>query len=45
MTETIPSTELRLARSVLSGLRQDLITDAFAFRPLPPLGTSHRLMR
>ncbi|MBL1096046.1 sensor histidine kinase [Streptomyces coffeae] len=45
MTETIPRTELRLARSVLSGLWEDLIRDAFAFRPLPPLGTSHRLMR
>ncbi|MDJ0340398.1 histidine kinase [Streptomyces sp. H10-C2] len=39
MTDTSQTTlrsELRIARSALKGLRDDLITDAFAFRPLPP---------
>ncbi|MEU0840158.1 histidine kinase [Streptomyces sp. NPDC005962] len=45
MTQTIPRTELRIARSALSGLRQDLIKDAFAIRPLPPLSSGHPLMR
>ncbi|MFI0775826.1 sensor histidine kinase [Streptomyces sp. NPDC021212] len=45
MTQTIPRTELRIARSALSDLRQDLITGAFAIRPLPPLGSGHPLMR
>ncbi|WP_366510850.1 histidine kinase [Streptomyces sp. MP131-18] len=30
-------TELRIARSGLHALRADLVTDAFAFRPIPPL--------
>ncbi|WP_107081809.1 sensor histidine kinase [Streptomyces sp. SBT349] len=30
-------TEIRIVRSAFSGLRGDLITGAFAFRPLPPL--------
>ncbi|QKV97684.1 two-component sensor histidine kinase [Streptomyces sp. NA02950] len=34
-----------MVRSALSGLRQDLITGAFAFRPLPPLGDAHPLKR
>ncbi|MBT2410165.1 two-component sensor histidine kinase [Streptomyces sp. ISL-12] len=38
-TQTPPSTpgtpEVRLAASALRGLRQDLIEDAFAYRPLP----------
>jgi len=45
VTQTIPRTELRIARSALSGLRQDLIKDAFAIRPLPPLSSGHPLMR
>lgn len=45
MTQTLPRTELRIARSALSGLRQDLIDDAFAIRPLPPLSSGHPLMR
>lgn len=45
MTQTIPRTELRIARSALSGLRQDLIDDAFAIRPLPPLSSGNPLMR
>ncbi|MDT0267503.1 histidine kinase [Streptomyces sp. DSM 44915] len=42
-----PRTELRLARAGLRALREDLLTHAFAFRPLPPLpvasGPLHRL--
>ncbi|MCZ4117851.1 sensor histidine kinase [Streptomyces sp. H39-S7] len=34
--QTTLRTELRIARSALKGLRDDLVTDAFAFRPLPP---------
>ncbi|MFI0817249.1 sensor histidine kinase [Streptomyces sp. NPDC021098] len=45
VTQTIPRTELRIARSALSGLRQDLIQDAFAIRPLPPLSSAHPLVR
>jgi len=45
VTQTLPRTELRIARSALSGLRQDLIDDAFAIRPLPPLSSGHPLMR
>ncbi|MBI0375315.1 sensor histidine kinase [Streptomyces sp. NEAU-174] len=45
MTQTIPRTELRIARSALSGLREDLINDAFALRPLPPLSPGHPLVR
>ncbi|WP_055545596.1 sensor histidine kinase [Streptomyces sp. NBRC 110028] len=45
MTQTIPRTELRIARSALTGLRQDLFQDAFAIRPLPPLSSGNPLMR
>lgn len=34
--QTTLRTELRIARGALKGLRDDLVTDAFAFRPLPP---------
>ncbi|MFI9307569.1 sensor histidine kinase [Streptomyces triculaminicus] len=30
--------EMRIAKSALEGIRQDLFTNPFAFRPLPPLG-------
>ncbi|MEU8521949.1 histidine kinase [Streptomyces sp. NBC_01216] len=33
------SPELRLAQGALSGLRQDLFHDAFAYRPLPAMAT------
>ncbi len=39
------SPELRLAADALAGLRQDLFHDAFAYRPLPPLGPDSRLVR
>ncbi|MEU8825943.1 hypothetical protein [Streptomyces sp. NPDC048636] len=45
MTETLPRTEIHLVRTALSGPRQDLITGAFAFRPLPRLGRAHPLVR
>ncbi|GHF25605.1 MULTISPECIES: sensor histidine kinase [Streptomyces] len=49
MTDTFqPSTrseELRVAKTLLHRLREDLFTDAFAFRPLPPLPADHRLVR
>lgn len=48
MTDTYePSlrSEMRLAKSAIGGLRQDLFTDAFAFRPLPPLRADHWLVR
>lgn len=38
-SQTSLRTELRIARGALKGLRDDLITDAFAFRPLPPRST------
>ncbi|MEV5141163.1 histidine kinase [Streptomyces syringium] len=34
-----------MAKGALSGLREDLFTDAFAFRPLPPLAADHVLVR
>lgn len=43
--ETTPRNELRMAKGALSGLREDLFTDAFAFRPLPPLAADHVLVR
>ncbi|WP_437112804.1 sensor histidine kinase [Streptomyces syringium] len=43
--ETAPRNELRMAKGALSGLREDLFTDAFAFRPLPPLAADHVLVR
>ncbi|MEU3734071.1 histidine kinase [Streptomyces sp. NPDC033538] len=39
------SPEFRLAMDVLSGLRQDLFHDAFAYRPLPLVTTDGRLTR
>ncbi|GGR34876.1 signal transduction histidine kinase [Streptomyces netropsis] len=43
--ESAPRNELRMAKGALSGLREDLFTDAFAFRPLPPLAADHGLVR
>lgn len=37
--------ELRIARSVWDGFRQDLITDAFALRPLPLLAADGAFVR
>ncbi|MEU5810278.1 histidine kinase [Streptomyces sp. NPDC047718] len=51
MTETTTSgappraPEFRLASELLQGLREDLITDAFAYRPLPPMRTDGPLLR
>ncbi|MEU1281058.1 histidine kinase [Streptomyces sp. NPDC005805] len=45
MTEKTRSPEYRLAEGALSGLRQDLFRDAFAYRPLPPLSTDGALLR
>ncbi|MFE9418980.1 sensor histidine kinase [Streptomyces griseofuscus] len=39
------SPEFRLAADALAGLRQDLFHDAFAYRPLPPLGPDSRFVR
>ncbi|MGW1279676.1 sensor histidine kinase [Streptomyces tsukubensis] len=44
MTETNRSPEYRLAVGVLHGLREDLIHDAFAYRPLPPMRTDGPLL-
>ncbi|MGW6706880.1 sensor histidine kinase [Streptomyces sp. NPDC054956] len=50
MTETTPGAtprtpEFRLASGLVQSLRQDLITDAFAYRPLPPMRTDGPLTR
>ncbi|WP_329615355.1 histidine kinase [Streptomyces brevispora] len=46
MTETkTRSPELRAAAGAIGGLRQDLIDDAFAYRPLPPMRTDGPLTR
>ncbi|MBT2368077.1 two-component sensor histidine kinase [Streptomyces sp. ISL-10] len=45
MTEKTRSPEYRLAQGALSGLRQDLFHDAFAYRPLPPLRADGPLVR
>ncbi|MEU2393585.1 histidine kinase [Streptomyces sp. NPDC007369] len=51
MTETTTSgappraPEFRLASDLLQGLREDLVTDAFAYRPLPPMRTDGLLVR
>ncbi len=37
--------EIRLASGLLESLRRDLITDAFAYRPLPPMRTDGTLTR
>jgi signal transduction histidine kinase len=39
------SPEYRLAQGALRGLRQDLIEDAFAYRPLPPMATDGPVAR
>ncbi|MCG7203736.1 sensor histidine kinase [Streptomyces arenae] len=39
------SPEFRAAMDALRGLRQDLINDAFAYRPLPRAGAGNRLSR
>ncbi|MCX4824666.1 histidine kinase [Streptomyces sp. NBC_01142] len=45
VTEKTRSPEYRLAMGALSGLRQDLFHDAFAYRPLPQRRTGGRLAR
>ncbi|MEU5164437.1 histidine kinase [Streptomyces sp. NPDC020875] len=45
MTETTRSPEYHLAVGVLQGLREDLLHDAFAYRPLPPMRTDGPLIR
>ncbi|MEV4439881.1 histidine kinase [Streptomyces sp. NPDC049577] len=48
MTDTYETglrSEARLAKGVLRGFREDLFTDPFAFRPLPPLAPDHALVR
>ncbi|MGX1884411.1 sensor histidine kinase [Streptomyces sp. NPDC055287] len=45
MTEKTRSPEFHLAMGALSGLRQDLFHDAFAYRPLPPMRTDGALTR
>ncbi|WP_406095297.1 sensor histidine kinase [Streptomyces sp. NBC_01013] len=46
MTETkTRSPELRVAAGAIGGLRQDLIHDAFAYRPLAPMRTDGLLTR
>ncbi|WP_328537584.1 sensor histidine kinase [Streptomyces sp. NBC_00344] len=46
MTETkTRSPEYRLAQGALSGLRQDLFLDAFAYRPLAPMHTDGPVTR
>lgn len=45
VTEKTRSPEYRLAMGALSGLRQDLFQDAFAYRPLPPMRTNGPLTR
>ncbi|WP_277439316.1 histidine kinase [Streptomyces sp. SPB162] len=43
--QTTLRTELRIARSALKGLRDDLVTDAFAFRPMPPRSIGGPIVR
>ncbi|MGW6455576.1 sensor histidine kinase [Streptomyces sp. NPDC055078] len=45
MTEKTRSPEFDLAAGSLRGLRQDLLNDAFAYRPLPQRRTDGRLVR
>ncbi|MEU5404108.1 histidine kinase [Streptomyces sp. NPDC005963] len=45
VTEKTRSPEFRLAAGALSGLRQDLVVNAFAYRPLPPLNPDGSLIR
>ncbi|MFF4520311.1 sensor histidine kinase [Streptomyces bluensis] len=44
-TATSRSPEFRLAEDALRGLRQDLIHDAFAYRPLPRMSVDGRFTR
>ncbi|MEV0263085.1 histidine kinase [Streptomyces sp. NPDC050617] len=39
------NSEIRVARGVFHTIREDLVTDAFAFRPVPPLADDHPLLR
>ncbi|MEU9339045.1 histidine kinase [Streptomyces sp. NPDC048290] len=39
------SPEFRMAADALRGLRQDLVEDAFAYRPLPPMAMDGRFTR
>ncbi|MFF4386301.1 MULTISPECIES: sensor histidine kinase [unclassified Streptomyces] len=43
--ETSRAPEFRLASEVIATLRRDLVTDAFAYRPLPLAETSGRFVR
>ncbi|MFC4610621.1 sensor histidine kinase [Streptomyces maoxianensis] len=45
VTEKTHSPEFRLAMGALSGLRQDLFHDAFAYRPLPRMRTDGPITR
>ncbi|MGW7200338.1 sensor histidine kinase [Streptomyces chryseus] len=45
MTDKTRSPEFHLAMGALSGLRQDLFHDAFAYRPLPPMRTDGPITR
>ena len=45
MTEKTHSPEYRLAQGAISGLRQDLFHEPFAYRPLPPLRPDGPLVR
>ncbi|GGR83797.1 two-component sensor histidine kinase [Streptomyces aureoverticillatus] len=45
MTEKTRSPEFHLAQNALQGLRTDLFHDAFAYRPLPPLGGDTPLLQ
>ncbi|MGX1504996.1 UNVERIFIED_CONTAM: signal transduction histidine kinase [Streptomyces graminofaciens] len=45
VTQKTRSPEYDLAQGALSGLRQDLFHDAFAYRPLPPLNAEGPLVR
>ncbi|WMX46283.1 sensor histidine kinase [Streptomyces roseicoloratus] len=44
-TETSRSPELRLTLKALGGLRADLVTDAFAYRPLPRMDVTRGPLR
>ncbi|WP_411103479.1 sensor histidine kinase [Streptomyces sp. cmx-4-9] len=42
---TARAPELRIASGLLQGFREDLVTDAFAYRPLPPIRPEGRWVR
>ncbi|MET9651950.1 histidine kinase [Streptomyces sp. NPDC006460] len=44
-SEQSRSPEFRLAQGALSGLRQDLFHDAFAYRPMPPMAVDGPITR